>query len=295
MKFSLWAGAAQPWDDLLAEVVHAEASGWDGVWLADHFLPVDGGVAGSPDECLALLAGLAASVPRVRLGSLVCGNTYRHPGILAKAAATVDRISGGRVVLGLGAGWQQNEHDAFGIELPPVKRRLDMFEEACELVHGLLSGEEVSFAGAHYRLDQAVLAPAPVQQPVPLLVGGGGEKRMLRIVARWADEWNTWGPPGVLAAKGKVLDQWCEQIGRDPASIHRSAQVLIFHDRERDPDARFQSASGTTDELQQVMQGYVDAGVGEFIVRDMTFGAAGAERDDGLDRFLGEVAAPFRD
>src|SRR5258706_1850382 len=191
MKFSVWAGAAQPWDELVAEVAHAEASGWDGVWLADHFLPVGGGTAYSPDECMTLLAGLAATVPRVRLGSLVCGNTYRNPAILVKEATTIDRISGGRFVLGLGAGWQQNEHDAFGIELPPVKRRLDMFEEACEVVKRLTTGADVSFTGTHYTLDHADLAPPPVQQPMPLLIGGSGEKRMLRVVATWADEWNT--------------------------------------------------------------------------------------------------------
>ncbi len=292
MRFSLWCGVSRPWEALVADATRAETMGWDGVWLPDHFLEVDGS-AGRP-ECLAQLAALAVAVPRVRLGSLVCAITYRHPGVLASQAVTVDRISGGRFVLGLGAGWQANEHHAYGIPMPDVTVRLDMLDEAAQVVRGLLAGERVTFSGEHYQLDDA-LALTPAQSRVPLLIGGGGERRTLRSVAQWADEWNTWGGPEVLAHKGAVLDRHCEDVDRDPAEIHRSAQMAVYLDREPDPTIRFPAVSGSPAQLQELMQGYADAGVGEFVVRDETFGPRGPARDDLLDRFLVEVAAPFRE
>lgn len=291
MRFSLWCGNALPWETLRTQVTHAEAMGWDGVWLADHFMAPD--ASEGRQECLAQLAALAAAVPRLRVGSLVCGNTYRHPAALANQAVTIDRISGGRFVLGLGTGWQANEHRAYGIPMPGTKVRLDMLDEAVQIVRGLLAGERVSFSGTHYQVDEA-LAPTPAQSRVPLLIGGGGERRTLRIAAQWADEWNTWGRPELLAQKCAVLDRHCEEVGRDPAEIRRSAQVLIYLDREPEPTARFEAVSGSATQLQELLQGYDDAGVSEFVVRDESFGPAGTARDDLLDRFLVEVAAPFR-
>jgi F420-dependent oxidoreductase-like protein len=294
MRFSLWASAYHPWDRLLAEARHAEATGWDGLWLADHFLPAAGPAsAGSPHEATTALAGLAATVPRIRLGTLVAGNTYRHPAVLTKEAATIDLISGGRFTLGLGTGWQVNEHEAFGIELPPVGRRLDMLEEACEVVKRLTTEDSVTFEGRHYQLHGATLAPRPVQAALPLLVGGGGERRTLRIAARWADAWNTWGHPDVLRHKGEVLERHCHAIGRDPSAITRSAQVVVSFsdDGTPAPGDRFDAVHATSAELADLMGAYVEAGVEEFIVRDSL--AVGGSFDR-LDRFLEEVAAPHR-
>jgi F420-dependent oxidoreductase-like protein len=301
MRFSFWPNAAQSWADMLATAQHAERTGWDGIYVADHFLPSIGDDSGPTHECWGLLAGLAAAVPRVRLGTLVCGNTYRHPAVLANQAATVDQISGGRVVLGLGAGWQENEHEAYGIELPRPGPRLDMLEEACQVVKGLLTQDRTSFAGTYYQLEKAPCEPKPVQDPLPVLIGGGGEKRTLRIAARFADEWNVWGTPELLAQKGGVLDRHCADVGRDPRAIQRSTQALLFMsdnqeflDRIRSADVPRPMVIGTPAEVTGILGQYVAAGVDEFIVPDFTLPAAGAQRWDIMDRFINEAAAPLR-
>lgn len=294
VRFSIWPTTAQSWADLHDAASYAADTGWDGVWVADHFMPGTTSDDGPVLECLTVLAGLATSVPRVRLGSLVAGNTYRHPAVLAKAASTLDQLSGGRAVLGLGAGWQANEHRAYGIELYDVKRRLARLEEACQVVRRLLDDERTSFAGRHYTLVDAPLQPKPVQAHLPLLVGGDGERVTLRIAARWADEWNTWGMPDHLAAKGKALDRHCGTIGRDPKEIARSAQVIVDLDAGGRPfDRPMPKVSGSAARLQDVMGAYMDAGVGEFVLPDWNLGTGSARRDL-MDRFLTEVAAPFR-
>lgn len=301
MRFSFWPDAAQPWADILATARHAEATGWDGIYVADHFLPSMGDPGGPVHECWGLLAGLAASVPRLRLGSLVCGNTYRHPAVLANQAATVDRVSGGRLVLGLGAGWQQNEHDAYGIPLPAPRERLDMLEEACEVVTGLLREQRTTFRGTHYSLTDAPCEPKPTQARLPLLIGGGGEKRTLRIAARFADAWNVWGTPETLAHKGAVLDGHCEAVGRDPGEIERSTQALLFMSddesflqRIRDAELPRPTLVGTPGEVAETLSHYAAAGVDELIVPDFTLPAVGPARWELMDRFLAEAAAPLR-
>lgn len=294
MRFSLWPSSSQTWADLQDAASHAAETGWDGVWLADHFMPNTTSGEGPVLECFTVLAGLATTIPRVRLGSLVAGNTYRHPAVLAKAAATLDHLSGGRAVLGLGAGWQENEHRAYGIELPDVKGRLGRLEEACEVLRRLLDDERTSFTGRYYRLVDAPLQPKPVQAHLPLLVGGGGERVTLRIAARWADEWNTWGTPDHLAAKAEVLDRHCEAVGRDPREITRSAQVIVYLDaRGRQVDRPMPKVSGSVAQLQDLMGAYREAGVGEFILPDWNLGTGSARREL-MDRFLTEVAGPFR-
>jgi F420-dependent oxidoreductase-like protein len=301
MRFSFWPNASQPWSDILATAQHAERTGWDGIYVADHFLPSMGDDMGPTQECWGLLAGLAASVPRVRLGSLVCGNTYRHPAVLANQAATVDQISGGRLVLGLGAGWQENEHDAYGIPLPAPGPRLDMLEEACKVVKDLLTRPRTTFAGGYYHLTDAPCEPKPVQDPLPLLVGGGGEKRTLRIAARFADEWNVWGTPELLAHKGAVLDRHCNDVGRDPSAIQRSTQALLFMsdnkeflDRIRAADVPRPMVIGTPSEVADILGQYVEAGVDEFIVPDFTLPAAGEQRWEIMDRFITDAAGSLR-
>ncbi len=294
MRFSVWPTATQSWDDLFEVAAHAASTGWDGVWVADHFMPSSEPVDRPMLECWSVLAGLATIVPRVRLGSLVSGNTYRHPAVLAKMASTIDEMSGGRVVLGLGAGWQENEHRAYGIEFFDTATRLDRLAEACAVIRQLLDEPRASFEGRSYRLVDAPMEPKATAGRLPLLVGGGGERVTLRIVARFADEWNTWGTPEVLAYKGAVLERHCDAVGRDAATIGRSAQVLVDLDGAF-PTAspRMPTAAGTAPQLQELMQGYVDAGVGEFIVPDWNLGT-GTKRLEVLDRFLGEVAGPFR-
>src|SRR5215212_5517530 len=210
MRFSVWPNPQQPWESILEAAEHAESTGWDGVWFADHFMPNtdDGAPADGPTlECWAVLSALAARVPRVRLGTLVCGNTYRHPAVLANVAAAVDVI-------------------------------------------------------------------------------GGGERRTMRIAARYADEWNVWGTPEVLRHKIGVLERHCEDLGRDPSTIRRSAQALLFLSEDegwlgrfRDTDLGRAAIVGTPDEVGEVVQAYVDAGVDERILPDFTLGSPSRRAD----------------
>ena len=239
MLLSLWPTAQQPWDDIVAEVRHVDATGWDAVYVADHFMG-DGGGFGAADtptlECTAALTALAALTSSVRLGPLVLGNTYRHPAVVANWAVTLDHVSHGRAILGVGAGWQINEHHQYGIELPARGERVSRFAEACSVLRALLDEPPVTFRGEHYRLDEALCAPRPVQARLPLLVGGKGD-RMLGVVARHADHWNMWGLPDVLAERAAVLERNCERIGRDPSTVHRSTQALVMltDDRSNEP------------------------------------------------------------
>ena len=225
--------------------------------------PLDGDTL----ECWSALAALAALVPRVRLGSLVTSVTYRHPAVLANIAAGVDNISNGRLLLGIGAGWQVNEHAAYGLELGNVRERLDRFEEACEVVTSLLRKPRSSFSGEYFRLHDAPNQPAPVQDRVPLLIGGGGEKRTLRIAARYADEWNAWTTPDVLAHKVQVLGQHCEALGRDPGEIAISTQGLLFLSTDeawladkRRGDIGRASIVGTPNEVTEIVGRYREPG-----------------------------------
>lgn len=299
MHFSVWPNYTQSWDDVFAVTRYAEETGWHGVWFADHFMPNEGDVSGPVLECFSVLAGLAAATSRIRLGSLVAGNTYRHPAVLANQATVIDHISGGRFVLGVGAGWQENEHDAYGIELPPVPERLARLEEACAVFKGLLTQERTDFDGRYYRLTGAPLEPKPVQDPMPLLIGAKGEKVALRIVARYADEWNAWGTPDVMAAKGRVLDSYCEAIGRDPATIRRSTQAFfeVSDDEERmnRRRARIEAAGrptviGTAAQVQAAVAAYAEAGVDEVIIPDWALGI-GERRVEALERLRTEVFA----
>lgn len=266
------------------------------MWLADHFLPAEGDPGRPTVECWTALAALAARVPRLTIGSLVSGNTYRHPALLAKMAAGVDRISGGRLVLGLGAAWQENEHRAYGIPFPPLRERLERLDEACQVIRRLLDGERVDFAGAHYRLRDALVSPGPLQRPLPLLVGGSGERRTLRSAARWAQAWNAWGDPARMRALGAVLDRHCAALGRDPASLRRTAVALFAVGEAPDPRLAGRGlpvVAGPAQQVREAVEAYRAAGVDELVVPDFHLGG-GARARDALDRFAGEVAAGFR-
>ena len=297
MRFSIWPSSAHSWDEILTMARNAESTGWDGVYVADHFMPNSDDVGGPMQEALSVLAGLAAAVPRVRLASLVFGNTYRHPAVLAKAAVTIDHISGGRFVLGLGAGWQENEHDAYGIELRDVGPRLKQFAEAVRIVRSLRDEPRTTLHGDFYDVTDAPLEPKPVG-PMPILIGGGGERVMLRIVAELADEWNIWSTPERMSEKAEVLARHCEAVERDPATIQRSTQALLFPGPEgaatAEKFAEIRPAiGGTSEQLVDTVGQYAELGVDELIVPDFTLGEPTSAMAV-YDQLITEVAPPFR-
>lgn len=302
MRFVIWIGTEQAWPEVVTTATHAERIGFDGIYLADHFMPADDPAPAKPRlEAWTAIAGLATLTDRCRLGVLVSGNTYRHPAILANMAATTDLISGGRLVLGLGAGWQVNEHEAYGIPLFEVPERLARLDEACTVVRTLLDNERSDFEGRYYELKDAPCEPKPAQAHLPLVLGVAGEKVGLRIAARHADVWNAWGLPDLIARKTKVLEAHCDAEGRDPGDIERSTQVVV---RLSDDPARLAAwraepllaphAIGTAGELRELLGAYDEIGVDEFVLSDRSLGDDSVERRETMERFLEEVAAPFR-
>jgi alkanesulfonate monooxygenase SsuD/methylene tetrahydromethanopterin reductase-like flavin-dependent oxidoreductase (luciferase family) len=294
MRLAIWPSLQQPWSDVVEVVGHAEATGWDGVYVADHFMG-DGSSFGAPEtptlEATASVAALATATERVRLGTLVLGSTYRHPAVVASWAATVDHASNGRLVLGVGAGWQANEHEQYGIELPPPGERVDRFIEACEVLTGLLRQPRTTVEGRHHRVTDALCEPKPVQERLPLLIGGKGD-RMMGVAARFADQWNMWGLPEVIAERAAVLDRRCEAIDRDPAEIVRSCQALVFvtDDASRARDlveavAPRAAVAGPAEAFGDAVARWADVGVGEVIVPDFTLGR-GEERLERMDALL---------
>lgn len=212
-----------------------EAQGLDSLWRSDHFFSWM--TKGERDslECWTSLTELATRVRRIRFGPLVSPMTFRHPALLARMAAAVDQLSNGRLVLGVGAGWNELEHAAYGIPLPPLKERMDRLEEGIKVIKALWTGGPVSLPGEYYPLKDATLRPVPVQRPgPPLLIGGDGEQRLLRIVAQFADEWNGHPrSPEIFAHKRRRLGEHCRDVGRDLATITCSAMlgVCIAADR----------------------------------------------------------------
>jgi alkanesulfonate monooxygenase SsuD/methylene tetrahydromethanopterin reductase-like flavin-dependent oxidoreductase (luciferase family) len=209
------------WPQLVEIWLAAEEAGFDTAWLFDHFIPEEADESGSCFEAWSLLAALATQTTRIRIGVLVSSNTHRHPAVLAKQAVTVDHVSEGRLNLGIGTGWRELEHSAYGIPLPTARERVDRLGEALELMRRLEIDDRPSFDGRYYRLDNAPFAPKPVQAHIPVVVAAIGP-RMLRHVARYADQWDTWGGPEVIAANGVVVDALAREMGRDPLAIRRS-------------------------------------------------------------------------
>jgi alkanesulfonate monooxygenase SsuD/methylene tetrahydromethanopterin reductase-like flavin-dependent oxidoreductase (luciferase family) len=231
-RFGLFLSQAnKPWQQVLDEFLIAEELGFDHAWLVDHLVDTDGPPENGCLEGWTLLAALAARTTRIRLGVLVSNNLFRHPALLLKEAVTVDHISSGRLILGLGTGWHADEHRRYGFDLPDPAERVDRFEEAVEIVTALMRQERTTFEGRYYRLDDARLEPPPVQRPrIPILIAAH-RPRMLRIAARHADQWDTFAAiPGTategieadLAARITALDEACRAIGRDPREIRRS-------------------------------------------------------------------------
>lgn len=233
-------GQCTDWPSLLAVARRADALGYDHLWMADHLL-ADWGDPGQPIfEGWMTLAAWASVTERVRLGLMVGSNTYRNPGLVAKMVTTLDHVSGGRAILGLGSGWFELEHRAHGFEFgASYGERLDWLDEATSVIRRLLDGEEVTHVSARYRFDHLRHAPRPLQARLPILIGGVGERRTLRIVARHADMWNAIGTVEELARKDEVLRAHCAAVGRDGAEIERTLDIKVLI---RDDEAEAQRA-----------------------------------------------------
>jgi F420-dependent oxidoreductase-like protein len=311
VRFGLFTSlGGQTWPGVLDLWRHLEATGWDIACVTDHFMPNTSDREGAMLESWSTLSALAALVPRLRVGTIVLGNTYRHPAIVAKMAAQVDIISGGRLLVGIGAGWQESEHAAYGIPFGTMRERLERLDEACEVIRLLWTQRRSTFKGRHYQLSDAPLDPKPVQTPHPeLMIGGGGERVTLRIVARHADHWNVWGGPKVLAHKGAILDQHCTAIGRDPKTIRRSANMALLITDNADEvewlattlatrmgrhaaDARDTCLAGTPAQIREQLRGLQAAGVDVLFITTL-FRPLGELRRD-LDRFITDIAPAFR-
>jgi probable F420-dependent oxidoreductase len=302
VKFSVWPSPERSWSELRDVARWAESAGWHGLWFADHYMPntEDGSVAdGEVQECWAVVPALAAVTERLRLGTLVSPSTVHHPAVLANRAASVDRVSGGRLVLGIGAGWQVNEHRAYGIDLFEPGERVTRFEEAVQIIRSLHTQDRTTFHGKHFTITDAPCQPRPVQSPLPLLVGTASP-RMLRIAARHADEWNTWGDPDEAAARSARFLEACDAVDRDPTSMRRSTQAMLFMSDDEQRLARFReqapaerSVVGTPAQLVDAVGRYVELGFDEFIVPDFTLGRDHARRLETYARFDAEVASHF--
>ncbi len=213
---------------LVARALACEESGWHSLWLADHMW-----ARGLPDvdhlEIWTALSALAARTTRLRLGSLVLCNSYRNPALVAKMAASLDQISEGRLELGMGAGWMEEEYRGYGYNFPPVRVRIEQLEEGLEVVRRLFTESRATFQGKYYALDDAPNNPKPRQRPgPPITIGGSGERKLLRLVARYADRWNCpMNAAADLPHKLEVLRSHCADVGRDPAAITVSEQVIV--------------------------------------------------------------------
>ena len=235
------------WGDMLA--VWKEADGielFESGWTFDHFYPIFSDSRGPCLEGWVTLTALAQATRRLRLGTLVTGIHYRHPAVLANMAATLDIVSAGRLELGIGAGWNEEESGGYGIELGGPAERSDRFEEACQVIVSLLTQQSTDFAGQYYQLTGARCEPKPVQQPhPPLVIGGSGERRTLRTAARFAQHWNfVGGPPEEFARKRDVLYAHCHDIGRDPKQITLSSHIRLGPEGEAGPAVDTAAALG---------------------------------------------------
>lgn len=230
------------WPELRDAVRHAEAAGFDHAWIDDHLLNDEGDPDAPKLEGWTTLAALAAVTNRIRLGLMVAANTFRNPGLTAKLATTLDHVSGGRAILGIGAGWFAREHEAFGIEFGAgFGERLDRLGEAVPLIRRLLDGERVTHAGRFYTMRDAVCAPRPVQPRLPILIGGSGPRKTLPLVAAYADLWNAYGTPEQIAESDAILRAACAAVGRDPETIVRTVNAnVVIRDTQADADAAWE-------------------------------------------------------
>ncbi len=268
-------------DRVVENACAAENAGFDLVTVMDHFYQI-GPIGPETEpmlEAYTTLGALAARTSKVLLGTMVTGVTYRNPALLAKEVTTLDVISKGRAILGIGAAWNESEHQGYGFEFPPIRERLDRLEEALQICRAMFREERPSFRGPHYRIDRALNVPRPVQPGGPkILIGGGGEKRTLRLVARYADISNFFGEPEELERKNALIDRYCEEIGRDPKEILRTTPapvVLVRDEREADeilariPEERRRTLTpATVEQAAESLDGLRRIGFEGFIFRN---------------------------
>ena len=257
LRFGICTDQNLPWVELVRRWRLYEELGFDSVWDCDHYVQPSR-PHGPYFEGWTLLAALAAMTSRIRIGVLVSCNTFRHPALLAKEAVTVDHISNGRLELGLGAGWYEPEHAMFGIPFPPAAELVGRFEEAVEIIDRLMRSEEVSFEGRYYTLANAEFRPGPVQKPRPPLTIGAHGPRMLKLCAKYADAWNSFGSVAEVRERNRILDEKCVEVGRDPKSIIRSLYFWVAR-AGLDPWE-------SVDAFQEMVGSYREAGINEFIV-----------------------------
>jgi alkanesulfonate monooxygenase SsuD/methylene tetrahydromethanopterin reductase-like flavin-dependent oxidoreductase (luciferase family) len=280
LRFGICTDQNLPWPVLVERWQLFEQLGFDSVWDCDHYIQPSR-PTGPYFEGWTLLAGLAARTERIRIGVLVSCNTFRHPALLAKEAITVDHIASGRLELGLGAGWYKPEHEQFGIAFPAAGELVGRFREAVEVVDRLLRDEITTYNGQYYQLKDAASRPRPVQQPRPPLTLGAHRPKMLAIVARYADAWNSFGTVAEMRTRNQILDEQCAKIGRDPGDIIRS----LYGWAAMMPDDPWSSI----DAFQDMIGRYREAGVNEFIIdqpRDEQFAV--------LERVATEVLPKLR-
>jgi len=312
IRFGLQVAPQQTTVEEMKEVwKEAEELGFDTLWVNDHLLPSFGPEDAPNLESWTVLAAMATATSRVQIGAMVTSNTFRHPVVLAKMATTIDHLSNGRLILGIGTGYLESEHKAYGITLPTVKERIDRFDEALQLITKLWAAESpVSFKGHHYTLVDAPFAPKPIQRPhPPIMIGGTGEKRILPLVARYAQMWNIPSmAPDEIAVKTKALEKACREIGRNCADIERSYLTPLFI--TADPagaqellqrvakvrgvsveQARKSILVGDPTTVRQQMQTYIDVGITHFIIN---LRRPGLYDREGVRLFAKEVMPAFR-
>jgi len=292
LGINLWSQASE-WPAFLAAGRRAEELGYDSLWTWDHIYAIFGDPHQPILEGYAALAALAQATSRIRLGLFVGANTFRNPGLAVKSLTTIDHISGGRAALGIGGAWFELEHTAFGIDFGSgFGQRLDWLDESVGAIRALLDGDTVtSEPGGRYAFDELRISPSPVQAHLPIMIGGGGEKKTLRIVARYADIWNVFGTPETVARKDAILREHCTAVGRDSGQIERTLGFKptirptqaeaerVFLDllaANRTPTSRMEGDvsvwTGTPEQIAETMLGY---------------------RKVGFDTFIAELAAPY--
>jgi len=255
-------GSAQKWATTRANVIEAERNGFDSAWVVDHFHTFPLKTVEATFEAFTTLTALAEATKSIRLGQMVTCNSYRNPAYLAKISACLDVISGGRVTLGIGAGWYSEEYDAYGYEFPNIGTRLRMLKEACEILKRLWTEERVTYAGKHYQLKDAICEPKPLQRPhPPLLIGGSGEKVLLRHVARYANAWNANLPFDEYRRKVDILRRHCKEVGRNPDEIELTISLpMVIVDDHKDINAVLSERVPKSLPVEMVRQRYEQAG-----------------------------------
>ncbi len=295
------------WQELRATWKLIDSLGYDTAWTFDHFFPILSDPSGPCFEGWIALTALAAETSRVQAGVLVSGNTYRHPAVLAKMAATLDHITGGRLIMGIGAAWFEMEHTAYGIPFQTASERIHRLDEAAEIIKRLWTEKQVTFEGRYYQLKDAYCEPKPVQRPRPrIMIGGSGEKLMLRVIARRADVWNTFGSPELFRHKIEVLREHCAAVDRnfDGIEVFWAGAALVTDSRDEKDELlrRFAAAFGITPEQYELgalvgsasevrdrIAQFIDVGVTHFIpIANTPF------NHESIRRFAEEVIPSFR-